>query len=235
MMMRTHRVVERFVRSCGSATGTASACRRCGRHGCRMIATAGCASTTDWRLRLRNNSAATARGTATFIGNRRHARSTTASASGRCHGHHRSTTGTSAASAGLGHHAHHGLLHPLPIVAGVNDRVVVAVHCGFVAMFALRLGLAMSVMTTAVAGHLTFVATAALAAVGLASTAPLALEELAQAALLLAASLRSAALVAAGMLAGVTADRADDQQQSAGESQGGLHDVPQDAVASGGE
>ena len=93
----------------------------------------------------------------------------------------------------------------------------------------------MSVMTTAVAGHLTFDAAAAIAAFGLASTASLALEELAQTALVLAASLRSATLVAAGMLAGVTADRADDQQQSAGESQGSLHDVPQDAVASGSE
>ena len=56
MVMRTHRVEERFVRSTGSATGTASACRRSGRLWCRMMATAACASTTDRRLRLRNSS-----------------------------------------------------------------------------------------------------------------------------------------------------------------------------------
>ena len=42
----------------------------------------------------------------------------------------------------------------------------------------LRLGLAMSVMTTAVAGHLAFDDAAAIAAFGLATAAPFAFEEL---------------------------------------------------------
>lgn len=108
-------------------------------------------------------------------------------------------------------------------------------HRGFRAMFAFLFRLVRAVVTTAVASHLAFGDAAAITAFGLAATAPLALEELAQTTLLLAAPLRSAALVAAGMLASVTADRADDQQQSAQESQGSLHDVPQDAVASGSE
>lgn len=90
-------------------------------------------------------------------------------------------------------------------------------------------------MTAAVARQFTFMAAAALVAFGLAAAAAFTFEELAENALLLAASLRRTALIAAGMLAGVTADRADDQQQSTGESQSGLHDVPQDAVANGGE
>jgi hypothetical protein len=102
-------------------------------------------------------------------------------------------------------------------------------------MFAFLFGLAMTVMT-AIASHFPVANAAAISAFGLATAAAaLAFEELAHTALVQAASLRSTALIAAGMLAGVTADRADDQQQSAEESQGSLHDVPQDAVASGRE
>ena len=85
----------------------------------------------------------------------------------------------------------------MPIVAGVNDRAIVAVHRGFVAMFAfLVFGLLRAVMVATFTSQVTFVTTTALVAFGLAAAAALTLEELVETALVLAVSVWRASLVA---------------------------------------
>ena len=128
-MVRTHRIVERIVTRACSAARTATTGRRGGRNrrGHRMISTTACTST--WS-RLRSTAASAARGTASWTGSRSRAAASTARAASRRHGHHRSTAGTATASAGHRHHAHCWLRNSLPIIAGVDHGLVIAVHRG---------------------------------------------------------------------------------------------------------
>ena len=143
----THRVVERIGRRTRSTACTAASGRRSRRNvrGDRVIsATTGTATGS----RLRSTAGSAARGTASIARSRSVAAATATSTAGRGHRHHRSATRAATASARhrhhAGHHAHRRLWNPLPIIAGVDHRLVVAVHRGLVLGFGLLMSVTLS-------------------------------------------------------------------------------------------